>query len=261
MEFSAGGYTQIEFASPAGDLIVSETNLASTIVGTHLRVSDFNDTATYDRNWLTNGKIERTGYGLPDTSALVGLSFGAASVGEYGMRFEPDDDGAGTELLAWTQSFPTGDIQNKVMQVITRIEINSASYWGGTHTNPTLRVKYDNSTEVTAVATDTTNTQLLAVTFTPLTTFGQIVITMEMATDASGSDAYVYVGSMVPNLPDGVAVDTTQLAQWANAMPVLPSIATIRNPTNLWDELIVNHDIDGSFGELVQEADAKDDIT
>jgi hypothetical protein len=267
VEFVSNTYSQFEFASPTtpgGALIVGQTNLVNTALGTHIRISDENDVTNVDKGYLTYGKFARTGFGLADTTVWTGTAFGAASAGQFGLRFEPDDDGVGTSLFKWTQSFPTGSILNKTMQVTCRVKINSATFYAGTHTKPTLRVTYDNGTDITAVASGSTSDQILQVTFTPATAFGQITLTLEMATDASGTNAYVYLGTMVPNLPDGIAVDTTQLSNWANAMPITPSIATIRNPTNVWDELLTTHNSTGTFGATLQDisgADPKDDIT
>jgi hypothetical protein len=261
---TSGLYIKWVFLSPTGAVNVSTSNLLNTIDGTHIGIADYNDTSNDDRNWLTNGYIVRTGDSLSDTTVWNGTAFAAATSGQFGMRFQPT---SGTGLLKWRQNYPTGNIQNMTMQVTCRLKINNAAFYAGTHTKPTLRVKYDNTTETTAVATGTTSAQQLQVTFTPLTTYGQITITFEMATDATGTNAYVYLGEMVPNLPDGVAVNTTDLSKWANAMPVVPSLATIRNPTSLWDEPTSIHTIDGSFGDLISDIessvppDAKDDIT
>lgn len=250
--FTAGAYLDWEFASPFGNLTIDTTEQANLAPGSQLRVSDLNNTANDDRNWLMEGFIVRTGSGLSDSTVWITQAFGSAGAGDgvFGMRFQPN---SGSNLLKWQQNFPTGDIQNKTMQVSCRVKINNAAFYAGTHTKPTLRVKYDNATEITAVATGTTSDQQLQVTFTPATAYGQITITFELATDAAGSNAYVYLGTMVPNLPDGVAIDTTDLSKWANAMPVTPSIATIRNPASTWDELLAYHSVSGSFGAFVKQ--------
>jgi hypothetical protein len=168
---------------------------------------------------------------LTDTTVWSGSAFEAATEdGQYAMRCIPDLNSAGT--LSYVQTKTTGDISGLLMTVSARIKIKNAAYHAGVHTNPTLRVVYDTDVEVSAIATDTTDAQLLQVSFTPSTSAGSIRVYIEGATDAAASDAEFYLGELLIPLPEGVAVDTTRLGIWVDAMP-LPSVSTLEAPSSV----------------------------
>lgn len=248
--FTTGGFFDVELASPTGNLTIDTTSLANTTVGSQFRITDYNDTANDDRQYLTYGEFQKTGSGLSDTTVRTSGS------GKYALRLKPSSS---TDLLQWPVSvskrtIPTGNIQNLTMTVSVWVYINNAAYYAGTHTKPTLKVKYDNATTVSAVATATAGSwQQLAVSFTPATTFSQIETWIEGKTDASGTNAYFYLDDMSINYPAGASISLGGLDLWANAEPVWPPIATNPSITSVWDEPLSAHTVSGSYGVLLKK--------
>ena len=194
---------------------------------------------------LKYGNYQRTGTGLADTTARTS--------GGYAIRLAPNS----TTLFAWPnlvaeRSIPTGSIQSKTLTVTAWVYINNAAYYAGTNTRPTLSVKYDNATTATAVATATAGAwQQLAVTITPVTTYGQIEAWISGATDATGSNSYFYIDDVNVGYPAGVAISLGGLDQWAGATPVWPPISTNPSVAGIWDEPTSAHNSAGSFGALM----------
>ena len=83
------------------------------------------------------------------------------------------------------------------MTVSLWVKINNSAYWAGTHAKPTLTIDYDNGTTITSVATASTSWQLLACTFTPATTYGQIEKRKPTASDAYISHIETLVGKII----------------------------------------------------------------
>jgi hypothetical protein len=244
VDIGTGAYIDFEFNSPTGLSTIQTTAMPNTIPGSHLRISDNNDVANVDLGYLTYGNFVRCGDGLGDTTVRT------TGVGKFSIRFQPIH---ATNALQWKQTVPTGNIQNKTMNVNVWVKINNAAYYAGTHTNPTLRVKYDNATETTAVATNSTSWQQLNVSFAPTTTYGQIEVSVEGATDATTTNAYFYVDDMNISYPAGVQVDLGGLDLWANALPVVPSIATMPALAGVWDEPTTAHTTTDTFGTKVKK--------
>lgn len=242
VRFTASAFIQYELASPTGNVSVLTTDLTSTANGTHFRISDYNDTADDDRNWLTNGYIVRTKSTLSDTTVHT--------AGGSGMRFESISS---TNRLEWEQSIPTGNIQNQSMTVLVWCKINNANYYSGTHQMPRLTIDYDNGTTAYAQAAQSTDWQTLFVTFTPTTTYGQIKATLSTMTDQTGSSAYVYFDDYGVLYPAGYTFDLGSMDLWANAMPVMPTIATLPGASTFWDELMSLHTTTGTYGALVSK--------
>lgn len=242
-------YANITLESPTGNLSLLSPFITNALPGSHIRVSDFNDTTNDDRGFLKFGNYQRTGSGLTDTTART--------AGGFAMRLAPN---SGTSLLAWPnlvseRAVPTGNIQNKTMTVTAWVYINNAAFYAGTHTKPTLSVKYDNATTASAVATATAGSwQQLAVTFTPTTTYGQIEVWFSGATDATGANAYFYVDDVQVAYPAGVSINLGGLDLWANATPVWPPIATFPALGGVWDEATSAHVVPGSFAALLANA-------
>lgn len=219
VDFLPGSFTDYELRSPTGAVNIGTTNLTQTINGTQFKVPDYNDTTNDDRVWLTYGRFQRTGTGLTDTTVRTSPGFA--------MRFEPVDDGTGTFPLEWSQVVPTGNIQNLSMTISVWVYINNTAYDAGTYTMPTMTIDYDNGTLVSAVATATFGSwQQLAITFTPVTTYGQVTLTISGATTATGSNAYFYIDDFNVAYPAGVSLNLGSLDIWAGALPVTPTIAT-----------------------------------
>lgn len=117
-------------------------------------------------------------------------------------------------------------LDNKTIQEwFMWVKINSATYYAGTHQLPRLTINYDNGTTSYAQASDSTDWQLLHVTFTPTTTYGQITVTVSGRTDATGSDAYFYIDDFGVSYPPNVALDLGGLDNWASGLPVVPPLS------------------------------------
>ena len=162
------------------------------------------------------GTISSTGDGLTDTTVH------STGTGKFAARFAPSSS---ITTLDWEFSIPTGDISTKTMTVSMWVKINSATYYAGTHQNPRLSINYDNGTISYAEATNSTAWQLLAVSFTPTTTYGQITVTVSGKTDATSTNAYFYVDDFAVAYPPSVALDLGGLDNWASGLPVTPPIA------------------------------------
>lgn len=147
------------------------------------------------------------------------------------------------------------------MTVSLWVKLNNSAYYGGTHTKPTLTINYDNGTTVSSVALGNTNWQLLACTFTPTTTYGQIEMKVTGATDATGTNRYFYVDDVNVAYPAGVAIDLGNLDLWAEGLPVAPAIATMPSLGGVWDEPLTAHTIAGSAGVVVGEILSNTDAT
>ena len=220
---SAGALMDYEMFNPTGVTTIFSDYLPDTILGSRFRITNYGGTPNDDRNWLTNGYLVRTGDGLADTTVRT------SGTGKFALRFEP---GAG--LLSWSQDVPTGNIQNLTMVVTCFIKINSANFYSGSHTNPTLKVTYDGVTEATAVATNSTDWQRLTVAITPTTTAGKISVSFEGMTDQTGTDAYFYLDDVSVLLPAGVQLNLGGLDDWDSGLPVTPSIATNLTAMDVW---------------------------
>lgn len=224
--FGVDGSQLIEILILGGSTFtVSEADLANAITGSFIKAHEYDDTANDHRSWWRYGKMQSVGDGLPDTTRhTVGSAL-------FALRFEPLDD---TNSLTWEFTIPTGDIQNLTMTVAVWTKINHANFYAGTHTNPTLTIDYDDGTTITDVASDSTDWQLLSVSFEPTTTYGQLTMTLGAATDASGTDAYVYWDDVSILYPAGVSISLGGLDIWADALPVTPPIATVLSALDVW---------------------------
>lgn len=257
INFGASALCQMTITSPTGVVNIDTTNLPLTVSGSHLRIVDDNDTTNADYGYLTYGLYQRTGTGLSDTTVRTSPGFA--------LRMQPTN---ATNLLNYPnlvpeRAVPTGNIQNQTMTVSAWIYINNTAYDAGTYTLPTLNVKYDNATTVTDVASATFGSwQILSVTFTPTTTYGQIDVWVSGATDATGSNAYFYVDDISINYPAGSTLNLGNLDLWANGVPVWPPIATVTPADSLWDSQTSAHQASGSFGEQATRTEVKvDDAT
>jgi len=243
-----------EINSPTGNLNIPTTSQKLLVSGSLLTVTDWNDTSNDDRSYLKFGFYQRTGFGLSDTLVWNGTTFAAASAGQFGLRLQPND---GTNLLTYQDNLGSttiGNCQNLAVTVSVRIKINNAAYYAGVHVNPALRVTFDGVTQVTAVSTDTTGNQQLQVTFTPTTTSQFITIQLEMATDATTSNAHVYLGEVLVLSPSGVLIDTTRLGNWKSGIP-LGTLRTFQAPASAWSEPTELYNTVGTFGVLAKRVD------
>lgn len=200
-------------------------NLDGAADGSYVKINKRNQDAGDHHTYWRLGETQSSGDGLTDTTVHT------SGTGKFAIRLEPTSS---SELFdSWSFDVPTSNIKNKTMTVACWVKINSATYYAGTHTNPTLRVDYDDGTEVTSVASDSTDWQQLSVTFTPATTFGQITVSIEGKTDATSTNAYFYVDDFSVLLPE--SIDLGGLDLWANALPVTPPISTGITAAQVWD--------------------------
>jgi hypothetical protein len=230
------------------------SQMPDAVAGSELRFLNFNSATNADRVIVPEGKFIRCGFGLSDTTVWTGSAFGVASAGQFALRMIPDLNSSSP--ISYGQIKTTGDIQGKLMTVSARVMIKNANYYAGTATNPTLRVVYDGGTEVTSVALNNTNAQLLQVSFTPTTNAGAISVYIEGATDAVEADAEFYLGEVLIPLPEGVAVDTTKLSIWDKAMP-LDSISTFESPDSAWNAISSAYVTPGTMGSKMNNASNK----
>lgn len=247
---TAGAIIDYIFKNVEGSLTYDLALMSDAISGSKLRFVDLDNVTHADTVITPEGKFIRSGYGLSDTTVWTGSAFGAASAGQFAMRCIPDLNSADT--LSYGQTKTTGDIQGKLMTVSARVMIKNAAYYAGVHQSPTLRVVYDGSTEVSSTAADNTSAQLLQVSFTPTTTEGSIEVYIEGNTDAVEADAEFYLGEINIPLPEGVAIDTTRLGTWVDAIP-LPSASTFEAPTSAWNAADSAYNTPGTMGSLLHK--------
>ena len=251
---SALGTHILEIAEPnqSVDFSTNSLNVPGQITSlSHLKISTNGGVADDDRNVFKYGELRKSKASFSSPYNVVRTSGGNA----WAVTPTSTD---GTTLFEWPLSgnkrnVPTGNIQNKTMTVSIWVKINSANYYAGTHTKPTLVVDYDNGTEVSAVATATTNWQQLGVIFTPTTTFGQIKWYIKAGTDASGNDRIFYIDDMNVLYPGGEVINLSSLDLSGNAEPIFPPITTLPSAGNLWDESTDAHNISGSYGALAKK--------
>lgn len=193
-------------------------------VGSKIGFATPNATANTHFYYQRQGTISSTGTGLSDTTVHT--------AGGFGVRFEPI---VALNPLTWIQNVPTGNIQNRTMNIAVWCKINSATYYGGSvYQYPRLTVTYDNGTVAYSQASATTAWQLLFVSFTPTTTYGQITVQLSARTDATGSNSYVYWDDMAIQYPAGYTLDLGSLDVFADGLPVTPSIATNLSALSVW---------------------------
>lgn len=243
ISYLTGALIDYQMVSPTGNLVFDDTYLSFTLVGTNLRIRDFNDTTNDDRCYFTYGKIQRTGDGLADTTCHT------VAAGKFAMRFSPNTT---TTAFTYDIIIPTGNINTKSMSIAVWVKISNAAYYAGTNQLPRMTVNYDNGTTTYVQATATTDWQQLLISFVPVTSYGQITITLSCQTDAATANGYVYWDDFSVLYPTGYTLDLGGLDLWANGLPVNPPIATMASSGSVWDELTVNHIGSGTFGQSNQ---------
>jgi len=218
-------YCDALFDTPLTTIVESIANLVTGISGSKIRIQNETNTSNKDRCLMPEGNIVRCGDGLSDTTVRTTGS------GKFSMRFQPT---AGY-LEEWEFDIPTSNIQNQTAVVGVWVKINSATFYAGTHQKPRLNINYDNGTTAYCQAAETTDWQYLFVAFTPTTTYGQITITIDGQTDATGTSAYFYVDDFSFFLPPGNQLDLGGLDLWADALPIVPPIATNITAADVWN--------------------------
>lgn len=212
------------FRGITGNPTYDNLYLQSTLPTSRATFTDVN-TPGNDYTIAPEGYTYVTGAGLADTTART--------AGGKAIRFQS----IRADLpLEWTAAIPTGNIQSKTMTAGVWMKINSANYWSGSHQMPRLMVSYDNdASSVYAEALPTTDWQFVVVPFTPATTFGQVTLTFSTMTDATTSDAYVYMDDFSAPLPQGSELNLGTFDLTSDALPVSPlNFATAVTAADVW---------------------------
>jgi hypothetical protein len=202
---------------------ITGNTLSNTVDTSTIKFALYSQTANDNRVFYKYGKSVSTGTSLADTTVHT--------AGGFALRFEPTSS---TYNLEWEFNIPTGNIQNKTMMVGVWCKINSATYYAGTHQLPRLTIDYDDGTAAYVQASQTTNWQFLPLPFTPVTTYGQITVTLSGRTDATTTNAYVYWDDFKTLYPAESPLDTQTFDLWADALPVTPPLATVLSANDVW---------------------------
>jgi hypothetical protein len=230
--------------------IITSDTIGSMTLGSYLKLNTFDQTANDHRVYWVYGKSYSTGDSLSDTTVHT------AGTGKFALRLRPIS--STTTFNSYSFDVPTGNIQNKTMTVAVWCKINNATYYGATHQLPRLSIYYDNASTAYCQAAQNTDWQQLFVTFTPLTTYGQITVSLTGKTDATTTNADVYFDDFTVMYPPSVALDLGGMDYWANALPVVPPLAipvsayTIANA--VWEDLQSSHVTAGTMGKQIKKA-------
>lgn len=218
--------------------------LLSALSGAYVKAHAYNANASDHRSWWQYGNMVSSGSGLTDTTVHT------VGVGKFALRFEPMSS---INNLIWSFDVPTGNISGQTMTVACWVKINAAAYYAGAHGKPRLTIDYDNGTTVYAEAMANTIWQLLSVTFVPATSHGQITVTVSGRTDATGSNSYFYVDDFAMLYPAGYRLDIGGLDLWANALPIVPPIATVMSASDVWLVATSTLNGTGTIGKLLTD--------
>lgn len=237
------GYYDITLLNSSNTVTVDTgSDLTLAIPQSRFNIVNENNVANADRIIVPNGYFQRTGNGLTDTIART------AGTDKFALRFEPS-----TGEMFWEFDVPTANIQSKSMAVLVWMKINSANYYSGTHVMPTLSVNYDDGTIVSAAAAQSTDWQLVLVSFTPTTTTSKITVKISGETDQSGSNAYFYIDDMSILYPAGHQLNLGGLDVWDKALPVSPPISTSLSAQDVWAVPIEGLSGDGTTGKKLRD--------
>ena len=198
-------------------------NITNAVLGSYFRAQTYGTTTNNHISWWKYGKMQSTGTGLTDTTAHT--------AGGLALRLEPLSS---VSNLPWTFTVPVGNIQNRQMMVGCWVNINTATYYAGTYQLPRLNINYDNGTTAYAQVSQQTGWQFIFVAFTPVTTYGQITVTVNGKTDATGTNSYFYVDDFSVLYPAGYQLNLGAMDLWANALPITPPIATNLSALDVW---------------------------
>lgn len=247
---------RVTFDNPTGSPVISDSNRSTWADNGSFILRRYNGNEHDIRIYKTEGTIFTTGYGLADTYCLKSNNtWGTADVGEYSLKFTPDKPAYPLSLDDNYGSTTIGDNQNKECQVLSRVKINNANFYAGTHLKPTLSLTYDGATDETAVATATTDGQAIQISYTPQTTNSSVSIRLSLYTDATGTDRDVYVGKLVSKNGNGVVIDTQRLDQFDRYGIPLGTTRTFPAPDSVWDEIASSHNGSGTTGEKQNKLD------
>jgi hypothetical protein len=241
VNYNEGILMQWQEDSPIGSLITPATTYINQLApNSYFRVTNNNGLTDNDLKLVPFGIIQRTKSTLTDT--VVRTAGGSA------MRFAPASSLA---PLVWEQTIPTGNIQNKSMEIGVWVKINNAAYYAGTNQLPRLTITYDNGTVAYCQAAQATGWQYLPVPFMPVTTYGSVTAKLTAMTDAAGANAYVYWDDWSVLYPAGYIMDASGMDGWANAEPVMPTISTLFSAKDVWQAQTSTMTGTGTMGKLI----------
>ncbi len=120
------------------------TNMENAVLGSFLKFDTYNAVTNDHQSTWKYGILQSTGSSLTDTKV-----HSTYATTRLGMRFKPLSS---TSSLTWDYTVNTGNIQTYPLTISAWVNINTATYYAGTHTKPTLTVSYDNGTTSSAVA-------------------------------------------------------------------------------------------------------------
>jgi len=218
--FTAGSYSDLEINNPT-NYTISTTNQALMVEGSLVKMTDINGVQNETMIYHKNGRTSISGTGLSDTTAHNSNQV---------MKFLSE---SGVDQTQWTQTIPTGNIQNKDMMIGVWVNIDNAGYWGGSHQMPRLTINYDDGTEAYAEAGQVTGWQYIFVPFTPTTTSSFVTAKLSTQTDA-GANGYVYMGDMSVLYPAGYTLNLGSFNYLNAGFPVAPTISTSVSAQDVW---------------------------
>jgi len=240
----ATGYFDITMIDTNATIVFAANHtIADAVTMSKLAIVNEGGVSNVDSVYTPLGTFRRCGDSLTDTTVHT------SGTGKFSLRYNP----AGNNNMDWTFSVPTGNIQNQDAAITCWVKINAEAYWGDTNAMPRLTVNYDNGTEAYVEAAETTDWQKLVVPFTPLTTYGQVTVTIGGYSDASDSDGYFYVDDISVLYPAGVTLNLGGMDLWASAMPITPPIATSVNAQDVWAVPTSTLTTSGTVGKKVKD--------
>lgn len=99
---------------------------------------------------------------------------------------------------------------------------------------PRLTVNYDNGTLAYKDALLTTDWQFVSVPFTPLTTYGELTVSVSGQSQAPAAKAAFYVAEMSVLYPAGHNIAMGKMNTWSSSLPTMPSISTTISAGDVW---------------------------
>jgi hypothetical protein len=225
------GLPQIEFNNCKGNMTTGYYNAiqSSQLAGAEIILSKVNQVEGNDRIEKNEGTLYKAGVGLSDTTHHTS---------DYCFKFVPTYNNTDPNFvpgpIEWEQKIPTENIQNKNMAVGLWVKLSNSAYWAGTHQMPRLTINYDDGSIVYAEAGQVTDWQYIQAPFTPLTTYGEITVTVSGKSDAGVTNSPFYVAEMSVLYPAGHKIEMGLMNTWSSASPTKPSISTVASASDVW---------------------------
>lgn len=185
-----------------------------------------------DITYFRSCSIEKTGLSMTDTTVKAS---------DYGIKLNPLTTGSN-----WFFDVPVGNIQSKTMTVAVWVKLGT-NYTSGTYTLPKLTVTYDLTSTVEKEAINTTDWQLLAVSFEPQTTTSSITISIS----GYSSTGSFYIDEFSILYPAGYVLNLGNLDNWYYGLPTLPPISTSISAKDVWTALTTENFGSNTMGERV----------